>query len=335
ADVTLAPKTLFRYKELLDTRIIPCLGHIKLNKLQPTHLTEFYNNLRESGIRKDGKPGGLSESTILHHHRLLTSILNCAVQWQFILNNPATRVKSPRAEKKEARHYDGEQVEYLFKLLEDEHIKYRLMIHLSIFGGMRMGELSGLEWSDINLDNKVLHIHQASQYLPGQGIFTKAPKNISSDRIISLPNSVVSLLREYKLWQNVERANLGGLWIDSNRIFTTYNGKPMFPDTPSKWFYKFIKRQNQKIMNDLSIPKESKEKYLLKELNFHGLRHTNATLLIGQGVDTTTVSKRLGHARTSTTMDIYSHSLKKTDLEASDKLEALFSKENIYTKKQG
>ena len=102
----------------------------------------------------------------------------------------------------------------------------------------------------------------------------------------------------------------------------------MFPDTPSKWFHKFIKRHNAKIMNDERISKEDKPKYLLPEVNFHGLRHTNATLLIGQGVDVTTVSSRLGHSRTSTTTDIYAHALKKPDIEAANKLENMFKKKN-------
>ena len=104
----------------MESRVIPCLGHTKLNKLQPTHLTEFYNNLRENGIRKDNKTGGLSERTILHHHRVISTILNTAVQWQFILNNPAERLKPPKVEKKEAKHYTEEQIQYIFELLEDD-----------------------------------------------------------------------------------------------------------------------------------------------------------------------------------------------------------------------
>jgi integrase len=79
-------------------------------------------------------------------------------------------------------------------------------------------------------------------------------------------------------------------------------------------------------MNAPDIKKEDKEEYLLDEVNFHGLRHTSATILINQGVDVTTVSKRLGHARTSTTTDIYAHSLKKADTVAAEKFENLFNK---------
>ena len=136
-----------------------------------------------------------------------------------------------------------------------------------------------------------------------------------------------SLLREYKVWQNGEKAILGDLWnADCTNIFTALDGRPMFPSTISKWFNNFIRRHNESIMNDDTITQEDKDKYILDNVNFHGLRHTSATILINQGVDVTTVSKRLGHARTSTTTDIYSHSLKKSDREASNKLENLFNK---------
>lgn len=86
-------------------------------------------------------------------------------------------------------------------------------------------------------------------------------------------------------------------------------------------------------MNDKTIPDEDKSKYILDEVNFHGLRHTSASILINEGVNLTTVSKRLGHARTSTTADIYSHNLKKSDTAAADKFEDLFNKEK-HIKKQ-
>ncbi|WP_026883471.1 site-specific integrase [Clostridium akagii] len=332
ANVNLQPKTLFEYKKLL-TRINAALGHIKLIHLQPTHLTEFYNNLREDGIRKDGKPGGLSEKTILHHHRLISTILNTALQWGFILTNPALRVTAPKVKKQEARHYNVEETAYILELLDNEALKYKTMITLAIYGGMREGELTALTWNDIDFNNCVINIDKSLQHLPDKGTFIKSTKTENS-RKISITKSVISLLREYKLWQNGVKTDLGNLWIDKNMIFTAENGDYIFPSTISKWFLKFIRKHNKAITNDISIPEDDKRNYMLHEVNFHGLRHTSATLLINQNTDISTVSKRLGHARTSTTMDIYSHALQKADQTASDKLDNLFNKK-VQNKKQG
>lgn len=132
-------------------------------------------------------------------------------------------------------------------------------------------------------------------------------------------------MRKYKVWQNSQKSVLGNLWIDTDRIFTTNDGKYIYPDTISKWFHKFLKRHNEKIMEDNSIPKKEKNKYLLPLIKFHGLRHTNATLMLADGTDLPTVSKRLGHAQTSTTLNIYAHSLERKNSDAADRLENLFS----------
>lgn len=113
---------------------------------------------------------------------------------------------------------------------------------------------------------------------------------------------------KYKALQNEERLKVGDQWEDHDRIFTKWNGTPIFPSTPSKWF------------------KKIREKYNLPDLKFHELRHTNASLLIAQGVDIRTISGRLGHSKTSITTYVYGHMLKKPDREAADKLEDLFNK---------
>jgi len=331
AEPTLAPKTLHEYKILIK-RIKAALGHLKLSKLQPNHLVTFYNNLREDGIRDDGKPGGLSERTILHHHRLISSMLTCAVQWQLLLINPASRVKAPKVERKEAGYFSIEQTEYILELLEDEPIKYRTMMTLAIYGGMRMGELAAIQWNDIDMEKGTLNINKALQSIPGQDTFIKNTKNKSSDRPVSLPGSVIALLREYKLWQNGKKAEMENLWHESDFLFTTNNGKMIYPATISKWSLKFLRRHNEAVRNDEKIPEDKKAAYILPENNFHSMRHTSASILINQGIDTITVSKRLGHARTSTTTDIYAHLLKHSDSAAADKLERALTKKKSLKK---
>jgi integrase len=254
-------------------------------------------------------------------------------EWGFILNNPASRVKAPKTTKKEACYFKVEQTEYILFLIEKEPIKYKPMITLSIYGGMREGDLNALTWSDIDFTNGIITINKSLQHLAGEGTSIKSTKT-ENTRVISVPAAVIDLLKEYKKWQNEERFKLGNLWKDSDNIFTARDGGFIYPSPISKWFLKFIRRTNEDIKNVFTIKADDKHLYLLPEVNFHGLRHTSAALLINQGVDISTVSKRLGHARASTTMDIYSHSLLKAETEASTKLDNLFNKK-VQNTKQG
>lgn len=384
AEPELEPKTTARYKEMLYSRIIPAIGHIKLEKLQPTHLIDFYENLKETGIRLDtkyvatpelrktidqlglsigklkdlsglsdktisnalnglpitkksantlskalnvklshifkehGEPGQLSPRTVLHHHRLISSILQDAVEWQVVISNVAERVKPPKVEKTPVQHYDEEQTKALLSALDSEEFKYRVMVLIDVFAGLRIGELMGLTWDNIDFENNTIDIVKASQYLTGKGTFEKQPKNETSVRRISMPAPIMSILKEYRVWWLEQKLKCGDLWKNSDRLFVTWDGQPMFTYTLTNWFPEFLKRHN------------------LPKITPHGLRHTMASLLDSQGMETSKISKRLGHARISTTLDIYTHVFKKADTAAADLLEnTLLKPKQQADKKQG
>lgn len=307
ASKQLAAKTLYRYKEMMNSRIIPCLGHIPLHKIRPSDLLSFYSQLEEDGIRLDGRNGHLSERTILHHHRLIHSILRTAVQWQYLYDNPADRVKAPRVPTKPMAVYGEEEVASLLNAVENEHIKYKAIIMLAISTGMRQGEIMGLEWRHIDFQDNTIDIQQCAQYLPGKGAFIKEPKNPSSRRKIAVPSTVMNVLAQYQKWQEEQRSLLGDQWQESGQVFLKWNGKPMYPNEMSSWFPRFLTRRN------------------LKKIPFHGLRHTSATLLIANGATPTDLSRRLGHSNTSTTLNIYAHSLKRADSILANKMESIMN----------
>ena len=311
----LAPSTYYRYKRMLETRITPYFGHYKLDKIKPTDIMRFYDLLQQDThlVRKKNNNGKktrkpLSQKTILEHHRLLSAMLHKAVYWQLIISNPAERVQLPKTKKPIRPHYDEEQTKILvdnLQKLTGNNIKYRVAILLDIFTGARLGELVGLEWSDIDLKNGIININKSSQYLSQKGVFTKSPKTECSIRDVAIPDFIVSLLEEYKLWYEEQKLICGDFWYESDRLFVQDNGKPIHPSTISKWFEKFVKQ--------IGLP----------VINFHGLRHTNATLLIAQQVDVATVSARLGHAQITTTYNFYVHPLKSHDKMAGNVLENL------------
>ena len=311
----LAPSTYKRYCRMLETRLLPYFGHFYINKIKPTDIMKFYDLLEKDTqlVRKKGNNGSktkkpLSGKTILEHHRLLRAMLHKAVYWQLIVTNPAERVQPPKARKPKRRSYDDEQTKILLENLEKltvEDTKYKVAIILTIFTGVRLGELMGLEWQDVDFRNGIISINRSSQYLSDMGVFTKVPKTESSIREIAIPEFIISLLEEYKLWYEEQKSIYGELWTDSDRLFVQADGKPMHPSTISKWFVKYV--------GTIGLP----------VINFHGLRHTNASLLVAQNIDIAVVSARLGHAQISTTLDFYVHPLLSHNRKAGYALENL------------
>ena len=297
----LAPSTYKRYCRMLETRLLPYFGHFYINKIKPTDIMKFYDLLEKDTqlVRKKGNNGSktkkpLSGKTILEHHRLLRAMLHKAVYWQLIVTNPAERVQPPKARKPKRRSYDDEQTKILLENLEKltvEDTKYKVAIILTIFTGVRLGELMGLEWTDVDFKNGIISINRSSQYLSDMGVFTKVPKTESSIREIAIPEFIIFLLEEYKLWYEEQKSIYGELWTNSDRLFVQADGKPMHPSTISKWFVKYV--------GQIGLP----------VINFHGLRHTNASLLVAQNIDIAVISARLGHAQISTTLDFYVHPL--------------------------
>ena len=113
------------------------------------------------------------------------------------------------------------------------------------------------------------------------------------------------MLNKYKTWYDAEKERCGDLWNNSNRLFVTWNGNPMHPDTITDWFRSFIEKNN------------------LPKITFHGLRHTNATLLISKNVDVAVVASRLGHAQITTTLNFYVHPVEAHNKEAGQVLEKM------------
>ena len=316
----LAASTYKRYLGILESRIIPFFGHFRVDKIKPTDIMQFYDLLskdtqivrrKDNNGKKTGKP--LSPKTILEHHRLLRAMLQKAVYWQMIVSNPAERVQAPKTKKPKRKYYDDEQSKALISnLMEltEEQFKYKVAIILTIFTGVRLGELMGLEWDDIDFRNGIVSINRSSQYLADKGVFTKTPKTESSIRDVAIPDFVVSLLEDYKYWYDEQKYQYGELWYDSNRLFVQADGKPMHPSTISKWFEKFVAQ--------IGLP----------VINFHGLRHTNATLLIAQNIDVSVVAARLGHAQITTTLNFYVHPIISHNKTAGFALENLLLPQN-------
>lgn len=304
--------TTLAYNESLFTRIKQALGSKRIDKIEPRHLLAFYQNLTEPGIRKDTRGLALSTNTIRKHHVLLKSLFTKAVQWNMLSYNPAARVEPPKATHTIKEVYTQEQLGLFLQALENAELKYKLMVMLTLTGGLRREEIFALEWNNIDTETNTLQINKASVYTPATGIITKGTKTRTSNRRVSIPASVIALLEIYKIQQSAKRLKLGNKWrpdseekdMGTERLFTTWEGKPAHPDSFYTWMKKFTTANN------------------LPHISPHLFRHMNATYLIAGGADIRTVSGKLGHAQNSTTMNIYSHLIKSAETETANTMEA-------------
>ncbi|MEN6567069.1 MAG: tyrosine-type recombinase/integrase [Veillonellales bacterium] len=187
-------------------------------------------------------------------------MLHDAVQWQIITTNPCDRVKPPIVKRHSTANNSltEEQTLRMLTVLEGEPLKNRVIVLLTLVTGLRLGELCGLQWSDIDLQEGLLSVIRSSQSLSGLGTFDKTPKNNTSNRAIILPSAIIPLLKQYKTEQAAKRLELGlkrdgGLWegdqdpADNDRLFTKGNGLPVYVQTPSQWFHEFLLRYNDSI----------------------------------------------------------------------------------------
>lgn len=226
-----------------------------------------------------------STNTIKRYKALLSIMLNTAVKWEMIEYNPIGKVDLPKGTKP-ANHIsflNSNEIKKLEEALTHEDNKYKAIVLLALKCGLRRSEIAGLSWEDIDFSAKTLHIQKAISYTKETGTFVSNTKNESSKRVIYISDEVLNCL---KLLPHIDN--------EYNLIFGLLN-----LDAITRWFKRFLRRNN------------------LKEIRFHDLRHTHATMLIANNINIKTVSSRLGHSQVSTTLNIYTHSLSEEDKKAS------------------
>lgn len=263
--------------------------------------------------QKDGK---LNNNTVIRYQAMLSSIFKKGIQWGLINENPCSRAEHPKAEEIDVRVLTEEEIPKLLDALSDAPPQYSVITQLALLTGARRGEICGLRWSDIDFEKGTLSIKRTVQFIPAEGIVFTSPKTKRSRRCIRIGADCLELLKEYRQHQIQERLRIGSKWarkvtiengkvVDNDMLFTRWNGEPLDPETVSTWFPRFL------------------EEHGLPAVHFHSLRHTNASLLIAAHVPITTVSGRLGHAQTSTTLNFYASAIQSADAAAADALEGV------------
>jgi integrase len=291
----ITPKTAERYRELLDNQIRPHIGAKALQKLKAVDVENWHKTLKTNG-RKGGK-GALAARTIGHAHRLLSKALNDGVGNEQVARNVAS-VKSPPPvsdEDAEVVILNEEQVKTAIAKLRGRPLNPSAM--LALFCGLRRGEILALRWHHVHIDaqpDKMIQIKEALEETKA-GIRFKRPKTENGIRDIALPDIVIEALREWRRQQLELRFALGhGKLPEDALVFPRLDGTPQSPRAFSgAW---------KDAAASIGLP-----------VTFHALRHTHASHLIDAGIDVVKISKRLGHAKPTVTLQIYAHLFSKRD----------------------
>lgn len=278
----LKPITIYNYQKIVNNYISLYLGNKQLKNLNHTILTNFLRNIYEKEK--------LKESSIKNIFIVLQSILSFGVKQEYIRESPCSKVILPCNTHKPNTHrkYLKEDELHEFMQLFHEENCFNTIIKFLLYTGMRSGECLGLMWSDINFNNKTITIQRTLSEIGGNFYLT-TPKTSTSIRQIVMCDSLIKLLKKHQEAQIKLQEKLGGDFKHPEIVFTSSNGN-----------YKNRNCLNRSLKRHLKNTK-------FAFMTLHCLRHTNATLLLNNGVDIKIVSDHLGHANISVTANVYAN----------------------------
>ena len=292
----LQPRTWDAYRLTVDAYIAPTLAEISLDALGPAAIEQLYGELLAHGGRGD-RP--LSLATIRHVHAVVNKALADAVRMDLLVSNPADRVTLPRRDLRgdapaTVQAWTAEEARGFLRRTRDD-------VHASLWAvalgtGMRRGELLGLRWRDVALDDRLITVTGSLTEHRGQ-LHRKTTKTNRVRRLSIDGHTSAALERERRAYSPTTLpAELGDL------VFTDDAGGPLSPQRTTHRFRRLVRR-----LDDVPT------------IRLHALRHTHATLLLQAGVPIKVVSERLGHAAIAMTLDVYAHVLPAMDREAAER----------------
>ena len=289
---TVKPNTQGNVRKLLDNHVLPIFGVYKLDKLTTPLIQSIINKLADKANK--GEKGAFLHYDMIH--ALNKRILQYGVTMQAIPSNPARDVILPRntqkAKRQKVKHFDNEELKKFLVYLDNlDSNRYRYYYETTLYKfllatGCRINEALSLSWSDIDLDNAVVHISKTLN----RDLEINSPKSKASYRDIDIDLATIDMLKQYKLRQTKEAWKIGKR---ESVLFSNFIHE--YPSSSK------LKRRLLTHFKRAGVP----------NIGFHGFRHTHASLLLNSGIPYKELQHRLGHSTLSMTMDIYSHLSKK------------------------
>lgn len=301
--VTVRETTYALYHMYLTSRVIPALGHVKLKKLT----VEMFQSLYQEWGKE------LSPNTIRTIHGIINEALKDAVKWKKLVYSPAQDVKLPNERKTKVYVLSDEEIVRVLRCAREMQL-YPLF-RMALFLGMRIGELSGLKWSDIDFQAATLRIQRTVYYMldPDTGhyrFYEGPPKTGASERLIHLPQDIVQILSEYREQYRHVQASASH-WKDLNLVFCTSSGNYIVATSIRKRFDELLQAAG------------------IDHMKFHALRHNASLILRRLGIDSIVRKEMLGHASLDMTDGTYGHTTPKMHEEAAQEIDRLLDKEDM------
>lgn len=298
--------TYDRYNGLVKKYLYPYIGNRYIGDIKSIHIEKIlHDNI-----------GKVSNSTLQSVYTIANTIFNRAVKTKTISQNPCYFVERPRRDKFVAETLTVEEVKIVLKELDISNpydYMYFIGFSMALELGLRRGEICGMEWADVDFNKNTIIIRNNLVYTNGKTVL-ETPKTPESIRKLYISNYLKGILKSLLVKQKKDRLKYGEFYKDN--IFEV-NGIETKVDLVMKWedgryvHPLYLTSKTSKILKRCGID---------KRVRFHDIRHTNATLLLEQGVDFKTLQKRLGHKNISTTLDIYTNVSQKMQQDATKKL---------------
>jgi len=288
------PTTFARALQVVRTHLLPSFGYREVHSITTYDIQNFLSKKTQDK---------LSPATVKIIRNTLSKAFQTALDWELIKKNPIERVKLPKIEKNEKHIWTVEEAKQF--LDHCEVLRWKVAFSLALHTGLRRGELMALKWQNIDLENRTIKIKESLAYTKEQGLFFTTPKTANSVRELVISSSLIGYLKLVRDEHKKMKERMGPAYHENDLVICTAEGKPVQPRNLARTFDRLI------------------EKAKVKKISLHGLRHTNATLLMKQGINPKIVSERLGHSNVSITLDIYSHTDLAMQEESVSRLEEL------------
>jgi integrase len=292
---TIRPKTYSTYASAVRLHIVPLIGRLAVSRLTPQDVQRLLNSALGSG---------LSPRSVGIVHEVLRNALNTAVRWGLVARNVAASVSSPTYRRPEMRTLTVQQAGQL--VISVRGTRFEALYVAALGLGLRQGEILGLTWADIDLDNGALRVQRSIQRIDGKLQFADL-KTDRSRRSLRLPPTVVAALRVQRLRQLEERLRAADRWVDNDLVFASHLGRPLDG--------RYVLRAFTRAVEAAGLPR----------MRFHDLRHSCASILLSQGVSPRVVMEILGHSQISLTLDTYAHVVPELREDAASRMDRVLS----------